>query len=1401
MSDTTSFFTVPPINMPINNIPMSNNMSFTSLKLCSLNSRSLPKLSNPETSSSFIRYLRQLKCDILCFQEANASSEDIQTTLNVKLQAHSSYWTAHCGIVSLNSAITVHPALANIDDRGIICRITHINDSFDPFMLLNIYAPAQPRPRELFYASMLNLPMFQNVDPFESPVAPMLIVGDFNYHAVMYDGVTSAHDTNDYSTNVHRFTSSQYLWHNFVSTTFHNVMRIGLEDNDLPTFRRGSSATTIDYVYASSSFLPHLRSSSVDFVSSNWTDHALLSVHFQYLCSSQGPGLWRANPMLACNSYFTEALTKALDRFHEVDFSLFPNCTSQDRWDRLKSVVKDVARTIGRRKADWRRRTLARLQRKRNKILRTFKTTRVLHPRLPIIEQFIGMIQNEMSEIAALRAGRQWRENGETSAGYLKRTIEARAIKKNMPALIHPVSQSLCDSPETMQDAVTNFYTELYTPDPIDSSCVESLSHLILPEHQLPSSASHVLLQPFSVDDLIEGASRSPRKSSPGTDGLPYEILLLLFGHPLTATLAQSVYTDALLNGIFPKSWTSTCMTLLPKKGDLSNLRNWRPISLINTDAKVFTRLLNTRLMSHFSKCISPHQLGFMPGRFIADHGLTVNCVKMVAHQYRSSSIGLLLDQEKAYDRIHPGYLREIMSAFNVPDTLIHSITSLFFSTQIQVNVNGHLTQSPIPQLRGLRQGDPLSPLLFNIAFDPFVRSIAQNSAFSGFRFENEIPASFRQDTVVDDLASLFESTHITQSVDDLVVSFSRLLPFHDVPDFEEVTAIPCIDKISILAYADDTLVLLRDHSDFNLLQRAIDTYMKASNALLNFSKTEAFSLSGSSLPAWQTFLSSVGITSWHDRSSPSPLRYLGYPLCSSVTQRNVAFARIADSVRQSCFLHSQRQLSIRGRATVLNTLIYSQLWHVLRLSCFTKSQLTLLRGIGSSFVNHRIFPRFSSTLLQLPKSKGGVALMDPSIQQKALQWRWLYPLLMSPSSSVLDSVAMRSLRLVFGHFLSSSTFSSYRYYLLFPDARHSYWFQHRFPTAKYFLDITKNIVSALDILPRSFSLCTVNVGTCLSLPLLCLIDQSPSPQSSTVSFAPLPDLLTRHPGLRKLVASDLFTYDRRTLRIVLRDDTNRVNRYRNLCLLAASLISNGQLIVLPFFRAHMDNSPPFQPFSLVTYCTLQPFCSAVSTSNSSLSTSYSQESIRYYKTLLPRSPSSSPLSPSMWRRFWKMPMPLHARTVWFRAIHNKIPTRSVLQSIMPSVVETDICVVCSSITSAIESRSHFLWSCHLKLAVWRAIFNRFICTIAHLPSTAFIDNLNSIMFFSRPCLRSSSVEFPDLSVAQIFACTLLCIWRAHWNVVFSSRPFLPGAVISSVCKILSSLQAEFDLDDPYSVP
>jgi hypothetical protein len=64
-----------------------------------------------------------------------------------------------------------------------------------------------------------------------------------------------------------------------------------------------------------------------------------------------------------------------------------------------------------------------------------------------------------------------------------------------------------------------------------------------------------------------------------------------------------------------------------------------------------------------------------MPGNFIAEHGMTVQAIKMLANQQQfSTSIGLLLDQEKAYDRIHPTDLSVIMARFGIPETMIISI-------------------------------------------------------------------------------------------------------------------------------------------------------------------------------------------------------------------------------------------------------------------------------------------------------------------------------------------------------------------------------------------------------------------------------------------------------------------------------------------------------------------------------------------------------------------------------------------------------------------------------------------------------------------------------------------------------------------------------------------------------
>ncbi|KAL0087210.1 hypothetical protein J3Q64DRAFT_1638524 [Phycomyces blakesleeanus] len=208
---------------------------------------------------------------------------------------------------------------------------------------------------------------------------------------------------------------------------------------------------------------------------------------------------------------------------------------------------------------------------------------------LPTVEMQVASLQEGMSCIASLRAGRIWQENGEKAAGFLKPTIATQESWRAIPALIHLETQTLCSSHNTKTDASQFFYTRLYTKELTNNENTEQLLSNLLVECRLSNRDQDILLQDFTLLDIQEGVSCSPRQSSSGTDGLPYEMLKLLFTHLLYSSLIVKVYKNALQEVAFPTSWSDTCMTLLPKKGNLSDLANWRPISLINTDAKVFT--------------------------------------------------------------------------------------------------------------------------------------------------------------------------------------------------------------------------------------------------------------------------------------------------------------------------------------------------------------------------------------------------------------------------------------------------------------------------------------------------------------------------------------------------------------------------------------------------------------------------------------------------------------------------------------------------------------------------------------------------------------------------------------------------------------------------------------------
>ncbi|KAG0802841.1 hypothetical protein G6F57_021799 [Rhizopus arrhizus] len=131
-----------------------------------------------------------------------------------------------------------------------------------------------------------------------------------------------------------------------------------------------------------------------------------------------------------------------------------------------------------------------------------------------------------------IKASKHWREHGETSAGYLKRSIATRASQRYISSLQHPVTGQLCTSSVDLQDAAKTFYEQLYQSDPTSDANVSILLNTIPDSDIIPANSRPPLLAPFTIHDLVSASSRSPRKSSPGIDGIPYEILSLVFKHP-----------------------------------------------------------------------------------------------------------------------------------------------------------------------------------------------------------------------------------------------------------------------------------------------------------------------------------------------------------------------------------------------------------------------------------------------------------------------------------------------------------------------------------------------------------------------------------------------------------------------------------------------------------------------------------------------------------------------------------------------------------------------------------------------------------------------------------------------------------------------------------------------------
>lgn len=174
--------------------------------------------------------------------------------------------------------------------------------------------------------------------------------------------------------------------------------------------------------------------------------------------------------------------------------------------------------------------------------------------------------------------------------------------------------------------------------------------------------------------------------------------------------------------GVIPQQWHEVSIVNLPKPGaaDPEDPASWRGISLISVSMKLLEGVMTTRLTKELEgkkkgeSKLSEEQSGFRKGEECIAQFLTVTEILRRRHLYGLSTIGVFVDFKKAYDKVYHGALYRILGHMGVSGRFLRLIRNMYFGSRMRVRM-GRYSSTSFTMKRGIRQGSPLSPLLFII--------------------------------------------------------------------------------------------------------------------------------------------------------------------------------------------------------------------------------------------------------------------------------------------------------------------------------------------------------------------------------------------------------------------------------------------------------------------------------------------------------------------------------------------------------------------------------------------------------------------------------------------------------------------------------------------------------------